>query len=106
MPIESDWKTFSKMVPELRERYLREKNAELIAILQAPDKTSTEQFWDAEEHCRKEAKILRYCLIGHSRSKMYLFMGSMLKYGMLRKEDLEPFSEELRAHLTHWLREE
>lgn len=32
-PKESDWKTFRKLVPELRERYLRQRNAELNAIL-------------------------------------------------------------------------
>jgi hypothetical protein len=32
-PLESDWKTFRKRVPEWRERYLMEKNREIIAIL-------------------------------------------------------------------------
>ena len=95
-PKESDWKTFRKIVPELRERYLRQRNPELIKILEDDDLTPTEAFWTVEERIEKEAKILRKCLDGHSRSKMVRFMRTMYAHQMLTKEDLEPFSEEVR----------
>ena len=44
-PNESDWKTFRKIVPELRERYLRNVNPELKALLQNPKLSPTEQCW-------------------------------------------------------------
>ena len=98
-PKESDWKTFRKIVPELRERYLRQRNAELIANLQDESLTPTDRFWNVEERVRKEAKILRDCLDGHSRSQMVMFMIAMRRYGMLSDEDLKQFSAELQTQI-------
>ena len=98
-PKESDWKKFSAMVPELRERYLQRKNPEMIAILQDEARTPTEQFWDAEDLVRKQAKILRECFDGHSRSKMLMFLLTMRRHGVLDDEDLRQFSEELQKQV-------
>ena len=95
-PKESDWKTFRKMVPELRERYLSRCNPELLAILRDESLTPTEQFWNVEERIGKEVKILRSCLDGHSRSKMVDYMTVMYLQGMLTDDDLQGFTEELR----------
>ena len=97
--IESDWKKFSAMIPMLRERYLAEQNARISTILAAPNKNETERFWDALEAMQKEAKTLRWCLDDNSRSKMVLHMLTMRSVGMLKKEDLADFSEELRNQL-------
>jgi hypothetical protein len=48
-PKESDWKAFRKMVPELRERYLEEKNKQIVAIFMDAGRTPTERFWGARE---------------------------------------------------------
>ena len=104
-PKESDWKKFRGMVVDLRERYLREKNRELAAMLSDPGKTATEQFWETMEKMEKEQWILEECLDGHSRSKLFLSMGLMCRYGMLRREDLENFSPELQEELSRFLRE-
>ena len=84
------------MVPNLRERYLAEQNARISAILTDPGKTETDRFWTAMEEMQKQAKVLRQCLDGHSRSKMWLFVLSMVGVGMLRKKDLAEFSEEMQ----------
>jgi hypothetical protein len=94
--LESDWKKFSAMVPMLRERYLAEQNARIASILSDPKKNETERFWDAMDAMQKEAKTLRRCLDGHSRSDAVLHMICMRSVGMLKKEDLTGFSEELR----------
>jgi hypothetical protein len=98
--MESDWRKFSAMVPKLRERYLAERNARISAILTDPGKTETDRFWTAMEEMEKEAKVLRQCLDGHSRSKMWLFMLTMVGVGMLRKRDLAEFSEEMQREVT------
>jgi hypothetical protein len=98
--MESDWRKFSEMVPKLRERYLVEQNARMVALLTDPKKNETERFWDAMEVMEKEAKILQKCLDGHSRSKMWLFMLTMIHVGMLKKEDVAVFSEELRKEIS------
>jgi hypothetical protein len=62
--MESDWRHFRDMVPRLRERYLAERNARIVALLTNPKKNETERFWDALEVMDKEAKVLQRCLGG------------------------------------------
>jgi hypothetical protein len=104
--MEADWRKFRDMVPTLRERYLAEQNARIAGILADSGKNETERFWDAFEMMEKEAKVLQRCLDGHSRSKMWLFMISMLRVGMLKKEDLSQFSDELQRQLAHAIPQE
>ena len=103
-PRESDWKQFRSMVEFLRERYLKEKNQQLTQIITDTERTPTNQFWDTFEEMKKEKKILEECLDGHSRSRMYMSMLLMLRYGMLKEEDLKEFSEELQEQLTTHLK--
>ncbi len=98
-PRESDWKRFRKMVPELRERYLKEKNVELVSHLTDSSKTPTEQFWNTFEKMKEESKILENCLDGHSRSNMVLAMALMCRHGMLNEEYLSEFSDELKMKI-------
>ncbi len=98
--MESDWKQFRAIVPVLRERYLAERSAGFLRKLTDPKKTETERFWEALQEMEAEAKVLRHCLDGHSRSKMWLFMLSMARSGMLKKDDLVGFSEELRQQVS------
>ena len=95
-PKESDWKTFRKMVPELRERYLAEKNKEIVAIFMAEGRTPTQRFWDARERIESERRILEACLDRHTRSKMRWYVHLMYGHGMLSDVDLENFTEDLR----------
>ncbi|HEY5550304.1 MAG TPA: hypothetical protein VIK52_00340 [Opitutaceae bacterium] len=103
--MESDWKKFSAMIPMLRERYLAAVNAKAAMILTDPRRSETERFWDAMELMEKEAKVLRRCLDGHSRSKMEFFMLDMIAHGMLKQEDLAGFGEELRGRLSQFFPE-
>ncbi len=98
-PLESDWKTFKKYVPKWRERYLAQKNSEIIATLSDNGKTPTEQFWDAKQLMKDEARILMSCLDGHSRSKMLLSLQLMFRYSLIEELDLSLFSEELREQI-------
>jgi hypothetical protein len=103
-PKESDWKQFRSMIGFLKERYLKEKNQQLAEILTDTERTPTNQFWDAFEEMKKEKKILEDCLDGHSRSGMDISMLLMLRYGMLKEEDMKGFSEELQEQLTTHLK--
>jgi len=95
--MESDWRKLRDMVPMLRERYLAEHNARIASMLADPKKNETARFWEAMEEMEKQAKVLRECLDGHSRSKMWLYVMVMVRHGMMRKEDLDGFSEELKS---------
>jgi hypothetical protein len=97
--MESDWKKFRNLVPVLRERYIAERNAAIRHFLDDPQKTETERFWVALYEMEKEAKILRKCLDGHSRSKMWLYLVLMREAGMLKRDDLATFSTELQQEV-------
>ena len=45
-PKESDWKQFRDQVAFLRERYLKEKNQQLLEMLTDSERTPTAQFWE------------------------------------------------------------
>jgi len=96
---ESDWKKFRWIVPGLRDRYLRDQNAELMEILQRPALTPTEAFWAASDCLEKVKRTLADCLDDHKRSRMWESLRLMLRHGMLTEEDLEGFSEELRGQI-------
>jgi len=96
---ESDWKLYSSLVPQWRERYLQIKNEAFAAHLSDPAKTPTDQFWDVLEEMKAEAKVLNSCLGHHSRSRMFLSMAQMLRHDLIFKEDLTEFSEELQVEL-------
>ena len=100
-PLESDWKKFRTLVPKLRERYLSEQNAKITGLLSDPKKNETERFWDAFEKMEGEAKVLRKCLDGHSRSKMWVFILTMIRERMLRRDDMAVFSEELQKEVAY-----
>jgi hypothetical protein len=64
-------------------------------------KDETERFWEAMEAMEKEASVLRRCLDGHSRSKMWLYILTMIGAGMLTREDLSVFSAELQKEVSY-----
>jgi hypothetical protein len=98
-PLESDWKTYNKLVPLVRDRFLLGKNAELIAILSQESKTPTETFWEAKSLMDEQAEILSQCLGHHSRSHMWLSVLLLRRYGLIRDQDLEQFSESFRQEV-------
>lgn len=102
--LESDWKKISRLLPELRERYLAEQNARLVRMLTEPGKNDTDRFWDTYKEMRQQSKILVQCLDDYSRSNMERHMVQMLHAGLLKQEDLAVFSEELQKDLARWLR--
>jgi hypothetical protein len=102
-PDEIDWSLFKELVPAVRERFLDEKNTELINILSDPTSTPTECFWACEEALNRTAKALKSCLDSLSRSNMRMNMIQMLQAGILKKSDLEPFSEDLKKRLAPFL---
>jgi hypothetical protein len=94
--MESDWKQFNALIPKLKERYLAERNRNIVSILQDANKSETERFWDAEEEIAKQVKILRGCFGDHSRSKMLLSLIRMRAAGIVTRKDAVNFSEFLQ----------
>ena len=98
-PRESDWKKFRAMLPVWRERYLAERNRQISAGLSDAKMTETERFWEAEKLIGNEARILHRCLDDIRRSRMWERLAEMRAAGMIRREDLVEFSEELQKQV-------
>jgi hypothetical protein len=101
---EKDWKMLRAMAPELRERYLSARNAELSSILANHHLSQTERFWMIEERTKEIAKVLRECLDGHSRSKMEFFIMVMIAHDMMTEDDISKFSEEVQERMSSQFR--
>ncbi len=101
--MEKDWKIFKTNIPKWREQYLAIKNKEIISILLEDNKTPTEQFWKAKDNMVKISRILTDCFDELSRSEMITKLLFMHKYGVISKEDLVEFSDELKEKLDIWL---
>jgi hypothetical protein len=99
-PKESDWKNYKLIVPELRERFLRNRNTELMAILARESLTSTENFWDTYERLEEIKGIIRDCLDDHRRSMMIHNLMLMYYHKMITDDDLSGFSEEVRKRIS------
>jgi len=99
---ESDWKAFRRIVPEVRERYIQKRNAEIKALLEDSDLSHTETFWNVHEKVTKEADILQSCLDGHRRSRITAFIFEMLDAGLMDLGDLPVFSSELQDRAKFW----
>lgn len=99
-PEVSDWKRFRTIVPRLRERYLRDRNAEFIAILPRESQTPDENFWAANDRIEELVGILRACLDDHRRSTMLTKLMLMYRHQMIRDEDLHGFSKSVRDRVA------
>lgn len=100
-PLESDWKKFRAMLPVWRERYLAERNVRIVAALTAEGKSQTVRFWDGDELIRKEARVLQQCFDDIRRSRMLERLWAMHGSGVIRREDLAAFSQDLQSKVFH-----
>jgi len=97
--IETDWQLFKRHIPKWREHYLAIKNKEIVSILTDENKTPTEQFWNAKDKIFKISKILCDCFDDLSRSEMIYKLLYMYNYGVISKDNLVEFSDELKEKL-------
>ena len=94
---ESDWKTFRAKLQEWHEAYLERMNREYAEILSKPGKAS-DKFRALEKRINRDKYTLSID-IRMSHSNMYYHLTSLLERGVIKPEDLNDFSSELRKQL-------
>ena len=94
---ESDWKTFRAKLQEWHEAYLERMNREYAEILSEPGKAS-DKFRALEKRINRDKYTLSID-IRMSHSNMYYHLTSLLERGVIKPEDLNDFSSELRKQL-------
>ena len=92
---ERDWKLFRNKVADWQEAYMEKLNQEYIALLSGEGNAS-DKFWELEKRIREDKKDCGVqCKM--SRSNQFYIMSSLLNEGAITFDDLEDFSDDLKA---------
>ncbi|MBE5807764.1 MAG: multidrug transporter [Clostridiales bacterium] len=97
---ERDWKLFRRRVPAWQERWMERLDREYLEILQSEEKAS-ERFWALEKRIREDKKGIGV-VIDMRRSQMEWNIMRLLGQGVITLDELEGFSEELRARFEYF----
>lgn len=96
---ESDWKLFRKMVQVWQER-LCDRFVQKYSDLLGGNEPSGEKFWKLEKMIRKDSTAPGM-IIDMRRSQMLLNLVALMRAGVIREDELESFSGELREAVMH-----
>lgn len=97
----NDWALFRKKVPDWQEAYMDKLNKEYIELLNGTGNPS-EKFWKLEERIREDKKK-KGVLIDMRRSQFLINVLSLLNEGVISKDNLEEFSDELKDAVSIFL---
>ena len=102
---EKDWKLFRSRLPGWQETYMERIVEEYRELLGSEDQAS-EKFWALDERIKQDKWNPGVLLHDVKRSNMYIHLLQLLRYEVIRLEDLDGFSEELRDKLSWIMRNE
>lgn len=94
---EQDWKLFRRRLPLWQEAHMDKLNQEYIRLLLGEGNAS-DKFWELEERIRRDKKSVGV-VADMRRSQMHSHLISLLLHEIIREEDLDGFSEELKETL-------
>lgn len=94
----SDWKLFMKRLPEWQERFMGKLNQEYIQLL-SRDLDPSENFWELERRIREDKRLLGVRM-ELNKGNMTFDLMRLLHDGVIEKEDLADFSQELQDEVS------
>lgn len=94
---ESDWKLFRSKIAVWQEKYINKLNKEYKEIL-SDNSSPSEKFWELEKRINNDKKHPGV-VIQMRRSTMIYDMATLLRDGVITKDDLVEFSDELRKSI-------
>ena len=94
---EADWKLFRSKIAVWQENYIDKLNKVYIEILNS-DSNPPEKFWELEKRINNDKKHPGV-VIQVKRSTMIYNMAILLRDGVITKDDLEEFSDELKESI-------
>lgn len=94
---EADWKLFRSKINVWQENHIDKLNKEYIDILSGNSDPS-EKFWELEKRINNDKKHPGV-VIQVKRSTMIYNMAILLRDGVITKDDLEEFSDELKESI-------
>ena len=102
---EKDWKLFRSRLPGWQETYM-ERIIEEYRKLLGSEEQASEKFWALDERIKRDKRNPGVLLHDVKRSNMDIHLLQLLQYEVIRLEDLDGFSEELRDKLSWIMRNE
>ena len=102
---EKDWKLFRSRLPGWQETYM-ERIIEEYRKLLGSEEQASEKFWALDERIKWDKRNPGVLLHDVKRSNMDIHLLQLLRYEVIRLEDLDGFSEELRDKLSWIMRNE
>jgi len=99
---ETDWKLFRSRLPGWQEAYMDRLNKEYIELLSGPG-TASDKFWELEKRIRQDKKAGGVTM-RMSRTYMDLSIMSLIADGVIGRDDLEGFSDDLREKMSFIMR--
>ena len=100
---EQDWKLFRKKLPAWQEAYMDKRNQEYIGLLSG-EGLASDKFWELEKRIREDKRSVGVAA-DMRRSQMYSNLLSLLVNEIIREDDLDGFSEELRETVKYVARQ-
>lgn len=100
----NDWKLFRTRIAEWQEAYMERLVKEYIDLLNGEENAS-DKFWKLEERIKKDRKNSGV-LIELRKSNMIFDVVSLINLGVITKDDLDGFSDDLKEKVDFILSRE
>ena len=100
----SDWKLFRSSIAEWQENYMERLVKEYIDLLKGEGNAS-DKFWNLEERIKRDRKNPGV-LIELRKSNMIYDIVSLINMGVISKDDLEGFSDDLKEKMDFIINKE
>lgn len=97
----ADWKLFREKIGDWQEQYMARLNEAYIALLQE-DKPASEKFWELDKQLKNDKKSPGV-IIEMRKSNLYYDIADLIRDGVITMEDLDDFSDELKASVKYML---
>jgi hypothetical protein len=89
-----DWTLFKNKIADWQERYINKLNKEYIELLNE-DANPSDTFWRLDKKIKEDKKKMGVQL-EMSRANLIYNIISLINEGVINREDLEEFSDELK----------
>ena len=99
---EADWKLFNKKIAEWQEAYMEGLIGEYVELL-GSDAAASERFWQLERRIREDKRDAGVS-VEMRRSRMVGNIERLLVEGAITLEDLDGFSDMLKAEIVLFLK--
>ena len=97
----SDWKIFREKIGDWQERYMERLMKEYITYLSS-DRPASEKFWELEKKIKRDKKNPGVLIEMRKSDAMYDLV-HLIRYKVIKMDDLKDFSAELQEEIKEFM---